>query len=145
MGNQPNCRQPLNGWQALGWCFESDNPDTLTAGHSAALSISLCRDSTLGEQVRFPSSRQAVWSISRGGTQLWSSNEQPSSFPAGQAENLAPGACLHWRVDWRVTAHGRPLPPGDYDLTWSTGADIRDANNHEYHDAQVVHVAPASS
>ena len=141
MSGQQYCRQLEKGWQALGWCFEAEYPSTFTAGRGTTMSISLCRNSSLGGQVRFPSAQQAVWSISQGGTRLWSSTEQPSYFRAGEVVDLPSLACLRWRVDWHVTTHGRPLPAGDYVLAWSTGADIRDAQGAGYHDSDVVHVA----
>jgi hypothetical protein len=141
MSGQQYCRQLEKGWQALGWCFEAEYPSTFTAGRVTTMSISLCRNSSLGGQVRFPSPQQGVWSISQGGIRVWSSTEQPSNFHAGEVVDLPSLGCLRWRVDWHVTTHGRPLPAGDYVLAWSTGADIRDAQGAGYHDSDVVHVS----
>lgn len=144
MSGQQYCRQLEKGWQALGWCFEADYPSTFIAGQLTTMSISLCRNSSLGGQVRFPTDQQGVWSISRGGTRLWSSTEQPSNFRAGEVVDLPSITCLRWRVDWHVTSDGRPLPAGDYVLAWSTGADIRDAQGAGYHDSEVIHVSSPS-
>lgn len=142
---QETCRGPLNGWGTTGWCFLADDITQLTAGRTVTLSVSLCRNGTGAGQVHFPSRQQAAWLLNNGHTHLWASNEQPSSFTAGETVTLQPQQCLRWRTTWHVSTHGRPVPTGDYELQWNTGAALRDPTGHGYHDLSNVHVGPGSS
>jgi hypothetical protein len=140
------CRFPaIQGWETTGWCFVAADVAQLTAGHTVTLTVSLCRNGTTSAQVRFPSRQQGGWDLWAGKRILWSSNEQGSPFTAGEVVTLAPNECLRWRVDWRVTTHGHPVPTGDYQLLWGTGADLRSPTGHAYHDESAVHVGPGSA
>jgi hypothetical protein len=130
----------VNGWATTGWCFVATDLTQLTPGHAVTLVVSLCRDGTSQGAVRFDGAQQAAWSLSNGHTLLWTSNDRPGAFKAGEVVTLQPQQCLRWQATWRVTAHGRPIPAGRYMLSWGTGADVRDARGRGYHDASSVQV-----
>jgi hypothetical protein len=140
-----SCRRSQDGWGATGWCFVADDITELTSGRTITLTLSLCRNASSAGQVRFPNRQQAAWTLQNQQGRLWTSNEQPSPFAAGEAIVLQPQQCLRWRTDWRVTSHGQPIAAGDYSLVWSSGANLRDPIGNGYHEFVFVNVGPGSS
>jgi hypothetical protein len=112
------------------------------SGQSTTLSVSLCHDATGPGQVRFPRAQQAAWQLYKNNkVLLWSSNQAGTPFRAGEVVTVAASQCLRWQVRWQVTASGRSLPKGTYQLLWTTGADLHNPTLRSgYHDNADVNI-----
>lgn len=130
------CERVDREWSTTGWCHVYRGPMRLVRGQSATLALDLCRTGAAAGgrgELRFPTTRQGAFAVRSGDRELWSSNDAPSTFRAGERLAIQAGTCARWTLPWDGRdRQGRLLPPGTYRLLLATNGDEQSASGRPY-------------
>jgi hypothetical protein len=72
---------------------------------------------------------------------VWSSEERPATFVAGERITVQPGTCVQWTLVWAVRAAGSPIRVGTYEFRWTAGTGMSTATGTADRQTQPVKVA----
>jgi len=133
----PSCDQVDREWDPQGWCHVYRGDVRLARGEQATLALDLCRTGAAAGgsgQLRFPTQRQGSFTvIDSSGRPLWSSDDSPSTFRAGEILAIRTGTCARWTIRWDGRDRSdRRLSAGTYRLLLATNGDEQSTTGRPY-------------
>ena len=116
-----------SGRAATGWCVQVLGPFSAQRGHSASLTVALCRLPGTGARAHFAGTLEADFALATTGQNsrfLWHYDAQHPDQTNDHTYRVDAGTCLQWSTTWAVrTDDGTPVPTGDYQLEVTVTAD----------------------